>query len=423
MSTHASEHEESIVRFTFEGGEINRAVAMELLAKCDRCFSFAIEVQDVVGLLRDAWLRKAGATQANKNHREISLARLDTIIDEALQWRDDGDPPWVSQLTRTLEEVARSLGHPVERARRPERLVIEAGSAGAFEVCWRPVSEPGFPSEVLVWVSVTHSSMHLACAITERLVDDPDLTVWGADQYRFVQPRSAMERADDEQLDMLLVTARDVVAGGEGPQIGGGGVWLWHDHMAKLLRRSVHDRYSPETIATLEAMLDVVPLSCAPRALAKLDEKERELACEDLALAYVAARSRERGFAPLSRALNERYPRFEKLRQQALPGVEVAVRELAFRGEGVALGLGAVSRERGASWWQRLWRRLGLRDATPAEVEKVFTVLQAGVATHLRALSGQLRQVAVPVDEALLEHLPREGSLRTECTRLIRGLP
>lgn len=167
-----------------------------------------------------------------------------------------------------------------------------------------------------------------------------------------------------------------------------------------------------------------LPLTAAPRVLEQLPDRQRGLACDDLALVYLKNQTGPGGFAPLAALLQQRYPFFAERRRWALPLIERAVRNLPDRGQAAALGLGATP-SGGARLWERLLRRLPIgKHREEAEIAAVLLSLQAGVAARLKGLVGAMDEAAASaIQKVALAQLPRDPELRAVVERLFYELP
>lgn len=197
--------------------------------------------------------------------------------------------------------------------------------------------------------------------------------------------------------------------------------------------RTVHEilvqlrgkRYAVEPRRELCEIFCTQPFSVAlnplVEAIASIPGIERELACEDVILAYVHCRLKVTPYPPLLAALQEAFVKCDELLSAGMSRHEQAVQEIRFGVPGLGLRLGAIARR-----WMHPWK--GYRTS---QMLRVIRFMHAGAALRLKrqvfvGRSAMDAQVSTQAQAWLTKahaRLPDHVDLRTACETFVRDLP
>ncbi len=330
----------------------------------------------------------------------------------------EGGTLWLQTLLYILQRQLLRLSPSVELSQTEQKAELHTVGSQKLAVGWRTV--PAFRQSPLAWVTVQNDDPSMALLVAECLAREKELVAWGGDEQRFVTPRAALDEANDSQLEDLFMAVYELNQSRINVNFSPGAslpstLTQWPTGLHKLVHQSVSDRFNPHHVQELSQLLSIIPMHSVPRALERLEKSERELACDDIALAYVHSRMTRISYAPLEHSLKTVLPDAEAERPQVLRQLAQDVRDLPFAGQGSVLRLGAMPRKEGP------WRFL---QKQPPALYKVARFLQMGIAAHLRALTNSATSTIPPaVISALHADLPKDPELRSVCERIIQRAP
>lgn len=123
MSSHSDEHEERLLRFAFEGDELTQRAAADLLAQCEGCLDYTLEISHHIDRLR------AAAELAGKASRHAaSVERLGALLEAAIDQRAQAENIVVRDSVPIANPWAVTLFEPLALPKLPasRALAVDA---------------------------------------------------------------------------------------------------------------------------------------------------------------------------------------------------------------------------------------------------------------------------------------------------------